>query len=481
MLREAELTLPKILLVDDDRSFADAVQTSLANSFQFTVAECASEAFKALSGGSFDAILLDMHLPEITGLELLRMLRQRFSETPVVMVTGDSNYRSIVEAMKAGAMEYVVKGDRQLDDEIKLRIFQAIDKGRLAVRSKKMEAKLLSHCKEFELVGVSAPVLKLRSQLLSLRGTTASVLISGESGTGKELVARALHSQEPDAAERPYQAINCAALPEHLVESELFGHEKGAFTGAIQKQDGKFVAADGGDLFLDEIGELPMAAQAKLLRVLQDKVVTPVGSVKSVRVNVRVIAATNRDLREEVRAGRFREDLYYRISVIQFSLPGLRDRVGDIPILVYHFLRQLQAPHFKLTDGALKTVTKHQWPGNIRALRNCLERATIILRAEGRTSIEEHDLVIEDSLSAPTSSVTIPDGFLPGLKTVISGEKYHGFIEWAERQYFTRALEASGHNRTKLAEQLNVSRSFVHERLKAIGLTETSGRKAGSE
>ena len=250
--------------------------------------------------------------------------------------------------------------------------------------------------RRYEIVGHSPAILKLKSDILKLKGHPASVLITGESGVGKEMVAGSLSLQESDGLSRPFVAVNCAAISENLVESELFGHEKGAFTGAINKSKGKFLAAHGGDIFLDEIGEMPLAAQAKLLRVLQERVITPVGSTESIPMEVRVIAATNKDLKAEIQAGRFREDLYYRLSVVRFEVPPLRERREDIPALAEHFLKQFGADKMRLTDEAVHKLQAHSWRGNIRALRNCLERAWILARGEDHPVIDRDDIQFDD-------------------------------------------------------------------------------------
>jgi DNA-binding NtrC family response regulator len=372
--------------------------------------------------------------------------------------------------MKAGASEYVIKGDKGLIEQLKVRIHQALAHARLTTKSRKMEAKLLKQHQAYTLVGSSTSMLKLKRSLIPLRGTTASVVITGESGTGKELVARALNVQEEDSAERPFQAINCAAIPENLLESELFGHEKGAFTGAIASKPGKFVQADGGDLFLDEIGELPLAMQAKLLRALQEREVTPVGSNKPVKFEVRVICATNRDLKNEVAEGRFREDLYYRIATIELTIPPLRDRSEDIRELVTHFLKKCDCPHLKLSRDAMAAARKHRWPGNIRALHNSLERACIMVSGSGRIVIEKTDLFLPEACASKSDQELVPTHLIPTSIGQLSRDQYEELIHWAERTYFTSALKQVDQSRTQLAEKMGVSRSFVQERLKAVGM-----------
>lgn len=468
-----EYNKPQILAVDDDEGFCLALETTLHDTFNVRCVTSGQGAFAALRELRPDLILLDMKLPDISGLELLKMLRQRFDEIPVVMLTGSIDIRSVVEAMKLGASEYVTKESPELGEELQIRIRQALERNRLLGRSRAMESKLVNHGREYELVGDSTPMLKLKANLLALRGQTATVLILGESGTGKEVLARNLNISSPDGHGRPFVAVNCAAIPENLIESELFGHEKGAFTGAVQKQQGKFQAADRGDILLDEVGELPLLMQAKLLRVLQEKEITPVGAVKSIPINVRVIAATNRDLREEVRAGRFREDLYYRLSVIQLHMPPLRERREDIPLLVTHFFKQFGAPYTRLSRDALTAVERHSWPGNIRALRNCLERAWILSQSQGRAAIEKDQIIFDDTNFGNSRSISVPPELLAEDSEDVSPENYQAFLKWSERIYFESAFNAVERSKKRLADQLSVSRMHIHRRFRALGLAET--------
>jgi DNA-binding NtrC family response regulator len=384
------------------------------------------------------------------------------------MLTGNTDLRSIVGAMKAGASEYVVKGSADLEVELKFRLHQAIEKQGLQVENQKLEKKLSEQMRRYEIVGHSPAILKLKSDILKLKGHPASVLITGESGVGKEMVAGSLSLQESNGLSRPFVAVNCAAISENLVESELFGHEKGAFTGAINKSKGKFLAAHRGDLFLDEIGDMPLAAQAKLLRALQERVITPVGSTESIPIDVRVIAATNKDLKAEIQAGRFREDLYYRLSVVRFEVPPLRERREDIPALAEHFLKQLGANKIRLSDEAVLKLQSHSWRGNIRVLRNCLERAWILTRGEDRTVIDRDEIQFDD-ISAPNSSLSgVPSDLLPQSEPELSADKYERFTIWSENVFFKAAYVAAGTNKTRLAERLGLSRDFIHRKLKTL-------------
>jgi DNA-binding NtrC family response regulator len=461
---------PKILIVDDDLSLGSSLKLVLSDEYDITCAESAKAGVQALYQTSFDCVLLDMNMPGITGMELLRMIRQRHPELPVIMLTANEDPHSIIETMRAGASDYVIKKSDNLESELRFRLSQVIEKKKLIGAKKKLEAKIAYQAKDYEIVGSSEPTLKLLSQVATLKGKNASVLIHGETGTGKELVARALNRQEKDGSERPFIVVNCGAISENLAESEFFGHERGAFTGAIQRQEGKFVAADGGDIFLDEIGELSLAMQVKLLRVIQERVVTPVGSIKSIPVNVRIIAATHRDLQEEVRRGRFREDLYYRLSVVVLKMPPLRERREDIPLLVEHLLKQLGAPHLRLNREAFEAVMKHSWPGNIRSLRNCLERARLQAPDRTRAYIGKEDLILDDTTQRSFSEARVPLEFINQDASTLNPEHFREFMNWAERTYYQAAYAAVGENKTRLSEKLGQSRDYVHRKLKSLGI-----------
>jgi transcriptional regulator with PAS, ATPase and Fis domain len=338
----------------------------------------------------------------------------------------------------------------------------------------KLHTRLQEENKKFEIIGSSPQVLKLKHQLIHLKGENTTVLINGESGTGKELIARALNTQDSESRLRPFISVNCAAIPENLAESELFGHEKGAFTGAVQKSAGKFVAANGGDIFLDEIGELSPSIQAKLLRVIQERVVVPVGSTKEIPINVRIIAATHRDLREEVVKGRFREDLYYRLSVITLESPPLRDRAEDIGLLVEHFLREMNSSHLKLSKEALKKLTTNLWSGNIRALKNCIERARVLAKMHETSIIDASHIQIDSINSGNKDSLQLPKGLLPEKVTDVTKSSYSAFMDWAEKIYLQRAYFLSDHNKTLLSQFLGVTRDTVWRKLRAHHLDEST-------
>ncbi|HEX6987117.1 MAG TPA: sigma-54 dependent transcriptional regulator, partial [Planctomycetaceae bacterium] len=361
-----------LLLVDDDPD----LRSTLAAYFRrlgYAVEECGGgrEALDRLLGRAFDAAVVDMVMPDLTGVGLLERLREAGVETPVVVLTGQGSIETAVEAMKLGAADYLVKPVRLA--ELEAVVARALERGRLRKENAQLREVLRRRDAAPGLVGDSPAMQEVYRLIDRVGPTDKAILIQGESGTGKELVAQALHRSSP-LRENPLVTINCAALPENLLESELFGHEKGAFTGAVAAKPGLFEVADGGTLFIDEIGELALPLQAKLLRVLEDGSLRRVGSVTQRKVRVRILAATNRDLAEEVRRGAFREDLYYRINVLTIHLPPLRQRDGDLPRLVEYFV----GPGWRIEPDVVPALARYGWPGNVRQLKNAIERAKIL-------------------------------------------------------------------------------------------------------
>lgn len=456
---------PRVLLVDDEDFVGAALKAILGEKYELIYAQSAPAAMKYLYNDSAEAVLLDLNLPGITGLEFLKVLRQRYPSAAVIMLTGNSDPRSVVAAMKAGASDYVVKGTQEFESELRVRLEQAIER---SSEKKRLEAKIADHARSFDIVGHSAATLKLRSEIIGLRPFHSTVLITGPSGTGKELVARNLNYQGPDKS-RPFIEVNCGAIAENLIESELFGHEKGAFTHAIQKQEGKFLAANNGDIFLDEIGELPLHLQPKLLRVLENRTVTPVGSTKAIPINVRVIAATNRDLAKEVREGRFREDLYYRLAVSQVDVPALKERLDDIPALVTHFLKSFGACNITLSKASISLLMQHSWPGNIRALKNCLERAWIKSQMLGKAVIDPEMLRFDDVTFSEEQLVSnLP--YLPQESGEISPAQFQSHMSWAEKEYIVKSYELTKHNKTVLASKLGLNRDTIYRKFRHLGI-----------
>ncbi|MGK5085367.1 sigma-54 dependent transcriptional regulator [Bdellovibrionota bacterium FG-1] len=458
----------KILAVDDDPAFCRMLRELYAREFDIQSVGSASETLQSLSRTESDLLLLDIQLPDLSGLDLLKLIHDRFPKMPVIMLTGNVDLKVAISAIKSGAFDYVTKGTPDFVDELRARILLAQRHIGLLDRTKKLEQRVNEQTKKYRLIGDSPAMMKLRSHMLALRGRDASVVITGESGVGKEVVARNLSFQ--DGLTRPFMAVNCGAIPENLVESELFGHEKGSFTGATQKKTGLFVEANGGDLFLDEIGELPLSMQAKLLRALQERLVRPVGAIKDVPIRVRIIAATNRDLKQEVREGRFREDLYYRLSVMTLTIPPLRDHPEDIPALVSHILTDLGAHAFRVSEEAMNRIKRYRWPGNVRALKNCLERAVLLLQGTGQSVIKVEHILLDDTAAGGGPALIVPQALLPVSPEEVSEQSYKEFLHWAEQLYFDHAFLAAEKNKTHLAGKLKLSRDFVHRKLKSLGI-----------
>ena len=378
----------KILVIDDERSIRNTLKDILGfEGYQVEMAENGMIGVDSVKSTDFDIILCDIKMPEMDGLETLEQIMRIKPESTVVMISGHGTIDTAVEAIKKGAFDFI---EKPLDlNRLLITLRNASDKTALVKETKILKQKV---GKKFEIIGESASIRKVLEMCDRVAPTEAKVLITGANGTGKELIARRLHDFSP-RAEGPFVEVNCAAIPSELIESELFGHEKGAFTSAIKQRKGKFEQADGGTLFLDEIGDMSLSAQAKVLRALQENIITRVGSDKPVEVNVRVIAATNKDLQEEIRKGNFREDLYHRLSVILIQVPSLDQRKEDIPILAAYFIEQLCSeygqPVKEITAEALETLSQRSWSGNIREFRNVIERLIIL----GGKIITEEDIL----------------------------------------------------------------------------------------
>ena len=367
----------KILIVDDERAIRNSLKEILEDEeYEVEAAPDAPTALQMVDGDHFQVVLCDIKMPGMDGVELLTQLHEKVPDTAVVMMTGHGDIDTAVDCIRKGAYDFLTK---PLDlNRILITIKNALDKTQLVGETKILKKKVYSGG---DMVGESAGMQALREMVEKVAPTDARVLITGQNGTGKELVARSLH-QRSLRASKPYIEVNCAAIPSELIESELFGHEKGSFTSAIKQHKGKFEQADGGTLFLDEIGDMSLAAQAKVLRVLQEKKLSRVGSDKDIEVDVRVLAATNKDLKAEIAKGTFREDLYHRLSVIVIQVPSLDERKSDIPLLVEHFINQIGQEsgmaRKDITPEAMQMLTDKSWTGNIRELRNVVERLLIL-------------------------------------------------------------------------------------------------------
>ena len=378
----------KILVIDDERSIRNTLKDILGfEGYQVELAENGAAGIEWIKSTDFDIILCDIKMPEMDGLEVLEQIIKIKPESTIVMISGHGTIDTAVEAIKKGAFDFI---EKPLDlNRLLITLRNASDKTALVKETKILKQKV---GKKYEIIGESPSIRKVLEMCDRVAPTEAKVLITGANGTGKELIAHRLHEFSP-RAESPFIEVNCAAIPSELIESELFGHEKGAFTSAIKQRKGKFEQADGGTLFLDEIGDMSLSAQAKVLRALQENIITKVGSDKPVEVNVRVIAATNKDLQEEIKSGSFREDLYHRLSVILIHVPSLDQRKEDIPVLAHYFIEQLcneyGQPLKEITPEALEMLSRRSWSGNIREFRNVIERLIIL----GGKTITEEDIV----------------------------------------------------------------------------------------
>ncbi|HNQ37505.1 MAG: sigma-54-dependent Fis family transcriptional regulator [Prolixibacteraceae bacterium] len=369
--------MSRILVIDDERSIRNTLKDILEyEKYEVDLAEDGPRGLEKIKGGDYDVVLCDIKMPGMDGIELLGKLGDQVTDLPVVMISGHGNIDTAVEAIKKGAFDFI---EKPLDlNRLLITIRNAMDKSVLVTETKILKKKV---SKRFEIVGESEAILKVVEMADRVARTDARVLITGSNGTGKELVARRIHEMSLRAA-GPFVEVNCAAIPSELIESELFGHEKGAFTSAIKQRKGKFEQANGGTLFLDEIGDMSLSAQAKVLRALQESIISRVGSDTAIRVDVRVVAATNKNLSEEIEKGHFREDLYHRLSVILIRVPALSERLEDIPLLANHFIQQIcneyGMPEKTITEDALRELRKIEWRGNIREFRNVIERLIIL-------------------------------------------------------------------------------------------------------
>ena len=369
--------MAKILVIDDERSIRNTLKDILDfEGYTVVLAENGKQGLEVATSGNFDLIFSDIKMPEMDGIELLNALKQAEVESPIVMISGHGNIETAVECIRSGAFDFI---EKPIDlNRLLVTVKNALEKKSLVKETKVLRKKVQSKNK---MIGESAAIKRVREMIERVAPTEARVLITGENGTGKEVVARLIHEQSQRASE-PLVEVNCAAIPSELIESELFGHVKGAFTSAIKDRAGKFEQADGGTLFLDEIGDMSLAAQAKVLRALQESEITRVGSDKAIKVNVRILAATNKDLQHEIQEGRFREDLFHRLNVIPINVPKLDDRKDDIPLLVDYFAEQICAEQgwAKKTfrKDAVEALQQRSWTGNIRELRNVVERLIIL-------------------------------------------------------------------------------------------------------
>lgn len=450
----------KILVVDDDNAHRGMLKTML-RSWGFTVEEASDgdEGVALVKEKPFDVVLTDVRMARVDGINALKDMIAFNPALPVILMTAYSSVETAVDALRLGAYDYLVK---PLDfDLLKETLQKAIDRSRLNVENRELRRQMTEEQESPNILGRSGAIKSMLEFIETVAPTEATVLITGESGTGKELVAKAIHAASARAS-KPMVTVNCAALAENLLESELFGHEKGSFTGAEKRREGRFVQANGGTLFLDEIGEMPISLQAKLLRALQQGEVQRVGSDKPIEVDVRVIAATNRDLAQETREKRFREDLFFRLNVISLEVPALRKRREDIPLLAASFLERFATRNRKNLKGfapqTLDAMLRYQWPGNVRELENAVERAVILCRG---------DLIGEELLPASilnASAVQEDTGELGELP--ITGLS----LDMMEKQVIESTMRQTGANKSETARRLGITRATLHNKLRKYGL-----------
>jgi two-component system response regulator HydG len=442
-----------ILVVDDDLAHRTMLQTLLSG-WGYAVAEAddGSAAIAQVRKRPFDLILMDVRMVKISGLEALAEIKAFNPAIPVVIMTAYASVETAVEALKKGAYDYLTK---PLDfDELRLILERAMDHSRLKEENRQLRERLGSRFDRRNLIGRSETMINLLETVAQVAPSEATILITGESGTGKEMIAGAIHfnSLRKDG---PFIRINCAAIPETLLESELFGHERGAFTGADRRKEGKFRQADGGSIFLDEVSEMSLSMQVKLLRVLQEREITRVGGEEVLKVDVRVIAATNRDLLQAIAAGRFREDLYYRLNVVALHLPALRSRREDIPLLAQHFLAHFAGQNHKTIRGftpqAMDRLLRHAWPGNVRELMNAVERGVVLARTE---YLDEAEMPL---IPAGAGTDGPPPGAIPDVEIP---------LEEVEKAAILKSLAAAEGNKSEAARRLGITRRTLHQKLK---------------
>jgi two-component system response regulator HydG len=464
----ARLAKPSLLVVDDDSGHRTMLKTVLTDwGYGVSEAQSGERAVELARAKPFDLVLLDVRMAAMSGLDALKEIKGYNPSIPVLIMTAYSNVESAVEALKSGAYDYLVK---PLDlDVLHLACERALEHSLLKSENSLLRERFGAAIDTQGMIGASPAILQALEMMVMVAPSEATVLITGESGTGKELMARAIHANSP-RRDGPFVAVNCAALTETLLESELFGHERGAFTGADKRREGRFLLADKGTIFLDEIGETSAAMQAKLLRVLQERAFERVGGASTIQVDVRVLAATNRDLQAEVEAGRFRADLYYRLNVVTLRLPALRERVEDIPLLAENFLKRLALKNRKVAKGftpaAMNCLLKHSWPGNVRELENAVERAVVLLVG---------DYVSERELPphlAPRDKGASPAASVPSLAGMS--------LEEVERQAILKTLDACEGNKSEAARRLGITRKTLHAKLQRYDLAGEAG-EAGEE
>ncbi len=449
-----------ILVVDDDPGHLTALKTIIKSwGYKVSLADDGAHAVESVKERPFDLILMDVRMAHMSGIEALKKIKDYNPAIPILIMTAYSSVDSAVEALKAGAYDYLTK---PFDFEVlKLSLERALEHTGLKQENKYLKDKLSANYELKNIIGRSRPMKELIDMLAMIAPSEATVLITGESGTGKELIAKSIHHNS-NRKDHPLVVVNCAALAETLLESELFGHEKGAFTGADKRREGRFMKANRGTIFLDEIGATSPTMQAKLLRVIQEREIQRVGGEETLSVDVRILAATNRNLEEDVKEGKFREDLYYRLNVVALNVPPLCDRQDDIPLLAQHFLEKYAEKNRKNVKGfsplAMDMLIKYGWPGNVRELENTIERAVILLTGD---LITEKDL--PSNIIEPYSEIS---DWVEKPKPVVANRP----LEDIEKEAILATLEATGGNKSETARRLKINRKTLHKKLRDYGV-----------
>jgi nitrogen regulation protein NR(I) len=466
----------QVLIVDDEPNLRKILSAQLSrDGYDVLTAEDGEQGLALLKEHHIDLVITDLKMPKVDGMALLRRALVDEPELPIILITAHGTIDTAVEALKAGAFDFVTKPFDK--DEVRQIVSKALKTREL--RGADATPASAGQGARFGIIGHSAGIQELYAILERVADTPTTALITGESGTGKELVARALH-EHSSRKDKPFIKVNCAAIPKELIESELFGYERGAFTGAVTSKPGRFELANGGTLFLDEIGEIPIEMQVKLLRALQESEFERVGGIKTIRVDVRLVAATNRDLKKLIAAGQFREDLFYRLNVVPVRLPALRERTGDIPLLVDHFLAKFNERLRKKVEGvepeALETLVAYPWPGNIRELENVIERAVLFCDTQ---RLGAGDLAPEIRGINAMTSTPLPEADLSAALAGEGGLKEHVKVAMSrlERELVSRALQQTGGNVTHAARLLKISRKGLQLKMKELGLREGSSDK----
>lgn len=453
--------MDSILVVDDEKNYLLVMEALLTGAgYEVLTAESGEAALDLIRQNDLDLVITDMKMPRLSGIDLLEQIKATYPDLPVIIMTAYGTVEQAVEAMKKGAFDYILKPFK--NEEILVTIAKALDWRHLLLENRRLQRDLEQRYRFADIVGHSKAMQQIFAMIEKVAQTRATVLITGESGTGKELVARAIHHRSP-RKQRPFISVNCGALPETLLESELFGHEKGAFTHAIALRKGRFELAEGGTLFLDEVSSMSAALQVKLLRVLQEMEFQRVGGSKTIHVDVRVVAASNRDLKTEVEAGRFREDLFYRLNVVHIAIPPLRQRTEDIPLLVAHFVQKYAAANQKgeviVDPEVMKIFLRYPWPGNIRELENVVERAVIL---------SSNNLITPTDLPSNLLETQETEFNIDMIPTHLSLPEA---LEMIEAAMIRRALRQSGYVQVRAAELLGITKSLLQYKLKKYQIT----------